>query len=716
MRSRLLRCIKISHEDVYFFDDVKTDIEDLFDGVCRECKRKQNVEYYNIPVAFDIETSSFYDGLEKRACMYIWMFSIDDNIIIGRTWDDFLYLCSQLVEYFSLDPKRRRMIIYVHNLGFEFQFMCQRFVWEKIFAISKRQPLTALTDTGIEFRCSQKLSGYKLETVGKNLLKYKVEKMTGDLDYTLPRHSETPLSDTELGYCINDVRVLSAYIREKIETDGCITKIPLTKTGYVRLYCRQHIYGTAHRKTPTQYKRYRELMTRLTIDPFEFKLLQQCFQGGFTHANPFIAGKILEDLASYDYNSSYPTQLIAEKFPMGKGEQYQLKDKKDFEYQIKHYCCMFVVRFTGIASKILYETYLSYSKCRNISGAVLNNGRVVSADTLETTVTELDWSIIKQCYEWDKMEISIFYRYKKGYLPSEFVECILDFYQQKTTLKNVPGKETEYASGKANLNSCYGMTVTNPAKPMVTFFSDPETDAGSCWGEKAFDLSEEIEKYNNKTTRFLFYPWGIWCTAHARFKLWNYGILKVGPDYCYSDTDSIKFVHPEDHADFVKEYNDYISKKLLKAMRYHHLDPQLIAPRTIKGIPKPLGIWELDGNYKMFKTLGAKRYMVLTTDDDIEITIAGLNKKAGKDYISSQPEPFRFFTEDMYIPADYSGKLTATYIDEKTSGVLVDYKGIPGKYEEYSALHMEKTHYEMGIAAEYAAYILGITESDEELM
>ena len=62
-------------------------------------------------------------------------------------------------------------------------------------------------------------------------MKYKIEKKVGDLDYSLLRHSNTHLTDTELGYCINDVKVVMAYIQEKIEHDGNIAKIPLTKTG-----------------------------------------------------------------------------------------------------------------------------------------------------------------------------------------------------------------------------------------------------------------------------------------------------------------------------------------------------------------------------------------------------------------------------------------------------------------------------------------------------
>ena len=71
------RCIQISHDEVFYYDNVYTDLDELFTPVNRKTNKKWKVEYYNIPVTFDIETSSFYDQDEKRACMYIWMFSID---------------------------------------------------------------------------------------------------------------------------------------------------------------------------------------------------------------------------------------------------------------------------------------------------------------------------------------------------------------------------------------------------------------------------------------------------------------------------------------------------------------------------------------------------------------------------------------------------------------------------------------------------------------
>lgn len=193
--------------------------------------------YYNVPAAFDIETSSFRLNDRKIGTMYIWQFGIFGKVCYGRTWEEFKLFIMMLSGIMGLN-EQMRLVVYVHNLQFEFQWIRKHFTWDKVFLLEKRVPVTAVTG-GIEFRCSLKLAGgISLATVGKNLIKYKVEKLTGDLDYNLVRGSETPLTEQELSYCENDIRVVMAYIMEKIENDGDVSKIPLTNTGYVRRYCR----------------------------------------------------------------------------------------------------------------------------------------------------------------------------------------------------------------------------------------------------------------------------------------------------------------------------------------------------------------------------------------------------------------------------------------------------------------------------------------------
>lgn len=679
----------------------------------------RKLKYYNVPCSFDIETTSFYSNNQKTAIMYEWSFGIFGVVIIGRTWEQFISMLKKLREILDLNLEKR-LIIYVHNLSFEFGFFQKYFEWEKVFAVKSKTPVYCLTDNGFEFRCSYLLSGYSLAKLADQLRSVTIKKLVGDLDYSLLRHNKTRLTYDELCYCINDVKIVMAYIMEKIIQDGGLSKIPLTKTGYVRNYCRNNCFYEPDKPRKESFKRlhYKEMLYSMKLSADEYDQLKRAFQGGFTHANAFFADKIIEDVTSFDFTSSYPTVMIAEQFPMSGSQEIVIKSKEDLEKNLKLYCCLFDVEFQNIESKVLYENYISESKCwKKEKPYQVNNGRIVNAKLIRITITEQDYFIIKKYYKWDKMIVKNFRRYRKDYLPKDFILSILQLYQDKTVLKDVPGKEVEYLKSKEMLNSCYGMSVTDPVREENIY-----TDHWLEGEEKPpVNKDEKIEKYNKSPSRFLFYPWGVWVTAYARRNLFT-GITEFKNDYVYSDTDSVKVRNAEDHTEYITKYNNYITKKLEKALARHEIDASLLSPETIKGVKKPLGIWDFDGHYKRFKTLGAKRYMV-ETDTGVNITVSGLNKKTAVPFLCENwyydlkkriyvNDPFDKFTDQLYVPAEYTGKMTHTYIEEKREGVLYDYLGQPAKYKELTSIHLEPADYSLSMASEFTNYIRGIKDID----
>lgn len=694
----------LKSEKIYHPDDI-IEVLNLAMQDEKPFKTRKKIAYYNVPCSFDIETSSFMRDGQKVAIMYEWTFGINGLVVIGRRWNEFFPMLEKIVDYLGLSTDTR-LVVYVHNLAYEFQYIRKWLDWEKVFSISNRKPIYAVTTSGVEFRCSYLLSGYSLAKIGENLRTYHIKKMVGDLDYEKVRHSETPMTDAEIGYCVNDVKVVMAYIAEKIVSDGDISRIPMTKTGYVRNFCRKKCYyedKRTRKKKSYKYLRYMEIMKGLHLDVEEYKQLKRAFQGGFTHANPFYSGKVLENVSSDDFTSSYPAVMVAEQFPMSSSERVQIASKADFEHNLKYYCCLFDVEFIGLKPIIFYENYISRSRCWGVEKAVLNNGRVVSADRLFTTVTEQDFLIIRKFYTWEHMRVGNFRRYRKGYLPKDFILAILKLYGDKTTLKGVDGKEVEYLSGKEMLNSTYGMTVTDIIRDEVTYKDDE-------WGVEVPDYGKAIADYNESRSRFLFYPWGVWVTAYARRNLFT-GILAFGEDYVYSDTDSIKSLHRENHTDYIDKYNRIIQTQLENAMDYHGLSYDLIRPKTIKGVEKPLGVWDYEGTYDKFKTLGAKRYMV-EKDGDINITVAGLNKKACVPYMLEKwgDKVFDNFSDNLYIPPEHTGKNTHTYIDDERRGIVTDYLGNSAEYWELSSVHLMQADYSLSLAREYVDYILNVQE------
>lgn len=212
-----------------------------------------------------------------------------------------------------------------------------------------------------------------------------------------------------------------------------------------------------------------------------------------------------------------------------------------------------------------------------------------------------------------------------------------------------------------------------------------------------------IEQYNKSKKRFLFYPWGIWVTAYARRNLFS-GIYSLGDDYIYSDTDSVKFKNYENHKEYFERYNIWVTNRLFAMCDFYGIDHDELRPKTIKGKEKMIGIWDYDGHYDRFKTLGAKRYLV-EYNGKYKLTVAGLNKEKAMSYIETQGDPFEFFKEDMEIDGEHTGKLTHTYIDDETSGIVTDYEGNPMQYHELSSIHMEKAEYNLSMSDDFLKFI-----------
>ncbi len=653
-------------------------------------------QYYNVPAGFDIETSSFYEGEHvsenKRAIMYIWQFGIYNYVTTGRTWEEFISLIDVLKKLLGLNNERR-LVVYVHNLPYEFQFIRKRFKWEEVFLLSERKPVYA-NAYGVEFRCSLKLSGgKKLEKVGDDLQKYKVRKAVGNLNYDLIRTPITPLSQEELLYCENDIRVILCYIQEKIEQDGDITKIPLTNTGYVRNFCRKKCYK--------RWKKYRAIMNELTIDSEEYSQLKRAFQGGFTHANAHYVRKVINNVGSHDFTSSYPAVMVLEKFPMSKSKKVVGSlSENEISTLLLANCCVFDFEVWGLLPKRYQDHPISRSKCYIIENYVVDNGRVVMAEHLKTTITEQDYFIYNEFYTWDKIAISNLRIYEKQYLPKEFILAILDLYWDKTKLKGVKGKEINYMISKNMINAGFGMMVTDPVREILEYLDNEYYTAPA-------DIESSIQRYNSNIRRFLYYPWGIWVTAYARANLFS-GIIELGDDYIYSDTDSVKSINTEKHKEYFDRYNKQIFNKIEEVSKFYNIPIERFSP-----LNKTIGIWDDEGIYDSFKTLGAKRYLTYKKSNGYILTLAGANKKMAMEYLLKTGNPFKNFNNDLIIPPEHSGRLIMTYIDTEIEGDVADYMGTLYHYKEYTSVHMEGSEYNLSMSEEYIRYLEGFVDFGE---
>lgn len=665
-----------SNNHIYSIKDIKTikrELGDLPHSVKAKHGKMSKKDYYDIPCAFDIETSSWFEGDDKRACMYIWQFGINGYCIIGRTWDEFKDLISGLQQEF----KEHTLIIYIHNLAYEYQWIKNLFKWDKVFCIDDRKPVQ-LIYRNIEFRCSYMLSQKSLEKVGNDLLKYKVDKLHS-LDYKQIRTPLTKLTNEELQYCINDIKVVMSYIQETIEQNGSLVDTPLTSTGYVRKMCKDACFGKGD-----QRRIYNDFIKDLKLSDEVYSMCRRAFQGGYVHCNCMYSGKTMTNVSSYDFTSSYPTSMVAYPYyPMSTPKKVEVEDEKQFYNYLRYYACLFDIKFYNIRLKEdVAVPPISFHKCIDIEGEILDNGRVIKADSLIVTITEQDFEIYEDFYDWDEIQVGTFYTFVRGHLPKAIISVILDLYEKKTTLKGVEDEKVNYLLSKAALNSVYGMIVTDVSKQ-----------------------ADSIDDYNKSYSRFLYYPWGVWVTAISRKALFT-GIKECGDDFIYSDTDSIKFINRDNHLDYIEKYNSYIIDRLEQAMDYYKFDRDRIRPKTIYGEEKPMGVWDYEGDYDEFRALRAKAY-IGKKKDKYELTLSGVTKKA-IEYLKENGDPIAQFKDGLIFPKGKSGKTTHTYIDSETTGKVIDKDGIEYNYHELSSIHIEEADYEIKMIPDFVDIIEGI--------
>ena len=652
-------------------------------GIKVAYSKRSKAYYYDISCALDTETTNLIiDDEHKYAWIYIFQLMIGDTFITCRTFDELADVFMNLKLTYGLNAKNR-IIIYVHNLPFEFQFMRTEFRFSECMARKNRTVFKVFFDDyGIEFRDSLILSGMSLAKTAENMVKHTTRKLVGDLDYNLIRLPSTPITDKELAYCYNDVKIIVDYIDEQRDQYGDITKIPLTNTGRVRREVKKNCFRTViDPKTHKKHIPYKNLMNRLTLEVLEYGYAKQAFLGGYTHANARYSKKLLADVHSIDFTSSYPTVMMSEKYPMSKGTYIKLGMNSYAEFDAylnkTERVAVVMVELWDIETKPdIPDDYISCSRLYQKGEQIMNNnGRVHKADYVQLIVTSVDLAQIVSCYNYSKIHIIDGYFYYVDYLPKEIIECILEFYEKKTTLKGVKGMEAEYLLKKGMLNSCYGMCVT-----------DLVSDGEQCTYNKGWeyikpDVAECVNQYNNNPNRFLFYVWGVFVTAYARNNLFN-GIKSIGRDYVYCDTDSIKFLNMEKHKAYIADYNSSIIKKCTECLEHWDLDPAMLAPKNRKGEVKQIGIWDYEGKYDHFKTNGCKRYLT-EIGGEFDLTCAGLPENKGIAELTRNgtnvDDVFARFNDDFKVDAENSGKLAHFYNDDPFEIEVVDYLGKRGK-------------------------------------
>lgn len=668
---------------------------EAFEWVQRvESKSKK---YFDIIATFDIETTSvpkeekmFFDY--NWGFMYVWQFCIDGVVVMGRTWDEYAtFLCELRNHMWQSDSK---LVVYVHNLQFEFQFMRNFFDFQDIFARKRRQIIDCRADW-VEYRCSYMLSNMSLDMFLKKTKGVTWYKQQDKFDYGKMRFPDTPLDEDEMLYCVCDVMGLWQAINGVFEVNDCnVLTVPRTSTGFVR---------QDYREKCRNDKEHMNRFYRGRLNQHQYNLLKKTSRGGIAGSNALNSDYVITDCDSFDIKSSYPYQMATKYFPEGRFIFENVDYGTDAFYNyLCSYCCDFIFECHHLRLKTWENIpYISKAKCIYLEKGMYGNGKVYGAEMCVMALTEIDFRIICDHYTFREPKVHQFMMADKGMLSKAFREHLMEMFQKKTDLED--GDPYDYMKYKNRINASFGMMLTDILRPEVIYQPWKE----KVWDEKKIkDFDDGLRKYYNSHNSFLSYQDGVWVLAHARADL-VCGMDIVGTDIVQVDTDSVKTT-----GNYRAEFNA-LNESIIECAESYDVKPYSVK----NGKKVYLGIWEhehSDGGsgdqstYKAFKTLGAKKYCYIDYKDILHTTVAGLGKKKGAQWLMENGG-IDMFRNGTTIDKEHSGRLTAYYNDLPGTITLL----CRGHFITVgSNIALLDSEYTLGVTEEWEALIAGEREGE----
>lgn len=480
-------------------------ISDTIKFTKKNLKLKNRKNYIDYIFAFDIENSVFTtDEKQNFSVMYLSGFlgcpldcTINKNnfdkfatkYYSCRNWnevDNFLYKYNNY-----LIKNNKYGIIYIHNLSYEFSFFQNSDFFRKYFSndnmicVNSRIPLK-VDLSHIEFRCSYKLIGKSLKSIGKEL---GIEKITDEKGgYSQHFTPTTVLPEVEFKYNYIDLKITLLGVLNTLKNTNAFKDIKdissiLTITGITRhenkLLSDKKIknnYATFCKKQALIFNK------KLDKNYKVFNLLSDCFTGGYVRANRFFLYQPLRNVKSFDIKSSYPTQMLNRYYP------YDFKIIKENKFNFlteiikenENYINDNSVVNSSICKDMCFtQNHLSnfYFKCKNIvspncfiakvviknlkvrkfnnkneipiislnkiniiddNNLKIDNGRVLQANEFEIVMNDVDYLIFKICYDFEIFDCQylIFTPYKQK-LNRFILNSVNHFAEQKSIFSNI---------------------------------------------------------------------------------------------------------------------------------------------------------------------------------------------------------------------------------------------------------------------------------------
>lgn len=652
---------------------------------CREKYGKRD-HWYSEPLFLDTETS--HDG-EDVAWIHQWAVCWGKLYFTGRTARELITLLVHINSWASKKGKNWKVLGYIHNMGYDMEYLREFFPDEEpeFFAVKPHRILTAKWKH-LEIRCSYLLTQKSLDKWGKDSAKV-YKKLKGTYDYHRILTPNTPLTEEDWSYQLNDVAVMrDAWFHDR-EQDGYDARdIPLTSTGFVRADCRGASEGDPY---------WRMKLDSMQPDIEVYDGLEQAFAGGYTHGNRFIQEQVIDGpIGHRDFCSSYPARQIINSFPMGKFTPIELSSPDEIKNlsQTTALLIHIALRNPELKDRGCTAPYLGWSKCQpyNDTIPILDNGRVLKiTGIVHLWITEYDFIILHRQYNFDYQIIKA-WAAPKGRLPSWLRGKIMEYFQNKTTLKH--SDYATYMRSKAMLNGIYGMTAQRYLRDNLIYENGEWIEKPLCPADRETELNKTIRK---KST-FLPFAWGVWTTALARYGLFQ--MIECGCTYknfLYADTDSVFYLITPEIEQRYDRLNRMVCEQAQKAGGY--ADYQGKRATLAEFTP------EDDAPIQKFTFVHAKCYALIDKEGQAHVTVAGVTK-------TQRSDPNKTNADEL---GDI-GNLKSGFIFKECGGTRIVYNNTPIRMYEYQGEQIEVGASAVIMDTEYKVSNLNEMDEDDELI
>lgn len=641
----------------------------------------------------DIETSTYYNAEGNPLATWlaygqIALYDIADALPLRRyhfrKWGEFKEALNEMASQFM----DYQLIVYVHNLAYDFDFVMKNVARPtKILCNSSHGLIMAEIEgfPNFRFHCTYKLTMQPLRKIGESLNFPK-----GDIDYRFILPSDS-ITDEEWQYNDRDCDIVASYIvNVSIKEFGTLRNIPVTKTGRVRKKFKE-FYREAYKDIEPTWDFY---------PPADcYDALINAFAGGLAIDNPMFVGRMLYNVRSFDIKSSYPYAMLKEMYPSKIAREY---DDSNWNLNAPFY--IIKIKLLNIRAKYAWG-WLSVSKMTYSDELTSEyfNGKLLYSSHVERYVTNIDFDLIKQTYNFD-YEIMEYYSLTEiDYLPEPYIKTIDYFAQNKDRMSKIvhaTSKEDpnylqiniDYMLSKNDFNSIYGMAVQK--------LIQAEYKIGELFEWEEVDYSY-TQKKGHLYRNFIY---GIYITAYARRNLLR-AILKNCPyTFVKSDTDSIKFLGDTKFIDTNEKLGEPFSS-------VHYLRKLGTYENETEDLP--------NGTYEQFLTWGAKKYAVIE-NGHCYLTVAGLPKnshdKIIRDGVMKKFEGINDFLPNTIF---YHCKNAKKYIYQDMSFESDTGFEVENLSESQEGIDFMKSHginSNGGIAIFPASYKLDITLNDRRIL